>query len=57
MTTGRLDDGAVYGSGATNPAFEISSAKSFQAPQQAATPIENPTFTDPFGNTIGSSIR
>jgi hypothetical protein len=25
--------------------------------QQAATPIENPTFTDPFGNTIGSSIR
>jgi hypothetical protein len=22
-----------------------------------ATPIENPTFTDPFGNTIGSSIR
>lgn len=26
-------------------------------PQQAATPIENPTFTDPFGNTIGSSIR
>lgn len=57
MTTGRLDDGAVYGSGATNPAFEISSAKSFQAPQQAATSIETPTFTDPFGNTIGSSIR
>jgi hypothetical protein len=27
------------------------------APQQAATPIESPAFTDPFGNTIGSSIR
>jgi len=25
--------------------------------QQVPTPIENPTFTDPFGNTIGSSIR
>jgi hypothetical protein len=25
--------------------------------QQVATPIESPTFTDPFGNTIGSSIR
>ena len=22
-----------------------------------ATPIESPAFTDPFGNTIGSSIR
>jgi hypothetical protein len=25
--------------------------------QQVPTPIENPAFTDPFGNTIGSSIR
>jgi len=36
MTTGRLEDGAVYGAGATNPAFEISSAQSIQFPQQAA---------------------
>jgi GNAT superfamily N-acetyltransferase len=36
MTTGSLEDGAVYGAGAKTPAFEISSAKSFQSPQQAA---------------------
>jgi hypothetical protein len=29
----------------------------FPTPQQAATPIQSPTYTDPFGNTIGSSIR
>ena len=57
MTTGSLEDGAVYGAGAKTPAFEISSMPSMQSPQQAATPIENPAFTDPFGNTIGSSIR
>jgi GNAT superfamily N-acetyltransferase len=56
MTTGSLEDGAVYGAGARNPAFEISSTQSFQAPQQVPQEI-TPTFTDPFANTIGSSIR
>jgi GNAT superfamily N-acetyltransferase len=36
MTTGSLEDGAVYGAGAKTPAFEISSMPSMQAPQQAA---------------------
>ena len=27
------------------------------APPQTPTPIESPAYTDPFGNTIGSSIR
>jgi GNAT superfamily N-acetyltransferase len=43
MTTGSLEDGAVYGSGATNPAFEISSMPSMQAPQQAALTVKPPT--------------
>jgi GNAT superfamily N-acetyltransferase len=36
MTTGSLEDGTVYGAGASKPAFEIISTKSIQAPQQAA---------------------
>ena len=36
MTTGSLEDGTVYGAGASKPAFEILSTKSIQAPQQAA---------------------
>jgi ribosomal protein S18 acetylase RimI-like enzyme len=66
MTTGRLDDGAVYGSGATNPAFEISSAKSFQAPQQAALdlaqaraalPIEQGGLGLPANNTAADRAK
>lgn len=38
MTTGSLEDGTVYGAGASKPAFEILSTKSIQAPQQAALP-------------------
>jgi hypothetical protein len=50
MTTGKLEDGAVYGAGAANPAFEISSAQSMSpypqaeamrlAQQRAALPVE-----------------
>ena len=66
MTTGRLDDGAVYGSGATNPAFEISSAKSFQAPQQAALnlaqqraalPVEQGGLGLPANNTAADRAK
>jgi len=66
MTTGRLDDGAVYGSGATNPAFEISSAKSFQAPQQAALdlaqkraalPVEQGGLGLPSNNTAADRAK
>lgn len=42
MTTGSLEDGTVYGAGASKPAFEILSTKSIQAPQQAALPTQYP---------------
>ena len=54
MTTGRLDDGAVYGSGATNPAFEISSMPSMQAPQQAALPVGATGLPSPQSLTMPS---
>ena len=66
MTTGRLDDGAVYGAGAKTPAFEISSAKSFQAPQQAALdlaqaraalPIEQGGLGLPANNTAADRAK
>lgn len=39
MTSGSLEDGTVYGSGAAKPAFEISSTKSFQSPQPSPLSI------------------
>jgi len=36
MTTGSLEDGAVYGAGASKPAFEISAPQPSTYPQQAA---------------------
>jgi GNAT superfamily N-acetyltransferase len=66
MTTGSLEDGAVYGAGAKTPAFEISSAKSFQAPQQAALdlaqeraalPIEQGGLGLPANNTAADRAK
>jgi hypothetical protein len=66
MTTGKLEDGAVYGAGATNPAFEISSAQSMQFPQQsaldlaqqrAALPVEQGGLGLPATNTAMDRAR
>jgi GNAT superfamily N-acetyltransferase len=66
MTTGSLEDGTVYGAGANKPAFEISSAKSFQAPQQAALdlaqeraalPIEQGGLGLPANNTAADRAK
>ena len=66
MTTGRLDDGAVYGAGAKTPAFEISSMPSMQAPQQAALdlaqqraalPVEQGGLGLPSNNTAADRAK
>jgi hypothetical protein len=43
MTTGSLEDGAVYGAGASKPAFEISAPQPSPYPQQAALTVKPPT--------------
>jgi len=66
MTTGSLEDGAVYGAGAKTPAFEISSMPSMQSPQQAALdlaqqraalPIEQGGLGLPANNTAADRAK
>lgn len=66
MTTGSLEDGTVYGAGASKPAFEILSTKSIQAPQQAALdlaqqraalPIEQGGLGLPANNTAADRAK
>jgi hypothetical protein len=57
-----LDEGSRATTGAKTSNFvvfpnEEKSMTILERNGMPATPIENPTFTDPFGNTIGSSIR
>ena len=54
MTTGSLEDGTVYGAGASKPAFEILSTKSIQAPQQAALPAGATGLPSPQSLTMPS---
>jgi predicted GNAT family acetyltransferase len=54
MTTGSLEDGTVYGAGASKPAFEIISTKSIQAPQQAASPVGATGLPSPQSLTMPS---
>lgn len=66
MTTGSLEDGTVYGAGASKPAFEIISTKSIQAPQQAALdlaqqraalPVEQGGLGLPANNTAADRAK
>jgi len=66
MTTGSLEDGTVYGAGATKPAFEISAPQQFKAPQQAALdlaqqraalPVEQGGLGLPVDNTAADRAK
>ena len=61
---GKLDPLHIYASGKEDGRHRAYLAKELGIEKvpvalhgQTPTPIESPTFTDPFGNTIGSSIR
>ena len=66
MTTGSLEDGAVYGAGASKPAFEISAPQPSPYPQQAALdlaqqraalPVEQGGLGLPANNTAADRAK